>query len=71
MKSNQRFLMIFLPEVCLEPRSKWLDFEGDTDYDPDPDISHICMKLLSEECLWRWTNPLNCGNDPDYDQDPN
>ena len=36
MKSNQRF-----SEVCLEPRNNWLDFEGDTDYDPDPDLTDL------------------------------
>ena len=48
--------MTVLPEVCLVPRNKRIDFGDDPDYDPDP-IARICLKILPEVC-----------QDLDYDQ---
>ena len=30
----------------------------------------ICIKVLTEVCIWPRKNPLDFGDDPDYDPDP-
>ena len=59
--------MIFLPEVCLEPKNNWLDFGDDTNYDPDPDLTDLHetfirgVSLVKDQPikLWEWSELLS------------